>query len=87
MRSLIIAVLLAVGCASAAPPRPVALDPANPAAAEAPRLVIQPFPPSTPLSAAKDQAPLTAPPTKGDHEVPKEPQKPAHQHQHGGGAP
>ena len=87
MRPLIIAALLIGGCASAPSPRPVALDPANPAAAEAPRLVIERLPVSEPLSASKDQAALTAPAATHDHEVPKEPEKPTHQHQHSGGAP
>jgi hypothetical protein len=69
-RFVIAAALLAGSCASAPPPRPVALDPANPAAPEAPRLVVEPLPVSAPVPATKEE--------------PQQPEKPAHPHEHGG---
>jgi heavy metal-binding protein len=66
--SLFGAALLAVACATEPPPRPVALDPANPAAAEGAA------PTMTALAESPAPVPVAGPPPAGDE----------HQHHHGG---
>jgi|KBSSwiStaDraftv2_1062776.scaffolds.fasta_scaffold2934462_1 hypothetical protein len=63
------AALLVVGCASAPPPRPAALDPANPAAPESPPLVVEPLSTNGPLPPPKDQQPLPAPEEAHQHDA------------------
>jgi hypothetical protein len=68
-RVAIILLLLGAGCASQPAPRPVALDPSNPAAQEAPS------PKLTPLVARS-----TAPAAPAAPEAPKKEAEPAHDH-------
>jgi hypothetical protein len=72
------AALLVGACASAPPPRPAALDPANPAAQESPPLVVEPLSSNGPLPPPKDQQPLAAPEEAHQHDAgarPPVPQK------------
>ena len=61
---LISLALLAAACASEPPPRPTALDPANPAAPEAPPLTVTPIVPGPAPSEATAEPPDGAAPAR-----------------------
>lgn len=63
--TIVAAAVLVVGCASQPPPRPAAIDPANPAAQESPAPVLTPLVP--PGAAGSAPAPASTPPDASDH--------------------
>jgi hypothetical protein len=79
--------VLLVGCASAPPPRPAAIDPANPTAPEAPPAVVSALAASPP-PAEPAEAPARPAAEPHQHQPAAEAQPAAepHQHQHGGAA-
>jgi hypothetical protein len=66
--TLLGAALVFTTCASSPSPRPVALDPANPAAPEGRPLSIALIPAGAPLEASRKEAPLPSPDGGAGHD-------------------